>query len=227
MSPQSLFPSIFKDTQIYAHTYSYIPRIQLKSGEKIMGQSLLYLLDSAANNNLSTLFSVLICFNRVWLFATLLTNVHKSQSCLTLVHGLLQARTLEWVDMPSSRGSSWPRDWLVLLYTWAQRLNPGLLFSALAGGCLSLAPPGKPLYTLCCAVLSHFNHVQLFATLWTVACQAPLFIGFFRQENWSGFPRSPPRDLPDPGMEPTSPTALALQEDSLLLPPGKPHRTYL
>ena len=116
MSPQSLFPSIFKDTQIYAHTYSYIPRILLKSGEKIMGQSLLYLLDSAANNNLSTLFSVLICFNRVWLFATLLTNVHKSQSCLTLVHGLLQARTLEWVDMPSSRGSSWPRDHIRVFY---------------------------------------------------------------------------------------------------------------
>ena len=36
-----------------------------------------------------------------------------------------------------------------------------------------------------CATLSPFSHVQLFATLWTVACQAPLSMGFFRQEYWS------------------------------------------
>ena len=76
-------------------------------------------------------------------------------------------------------------------------------------------------------MLSHLSCVRPFATLWTVAQKAPLFIGFFRQEYWSGLPRPPPRDLPDPGMEPTSPIALALQEDSLLLPPGKPRRTYL
>ena len=45
-------------------------------------------------------------------------------------------------------------------------------------------------------------------------------MGFPRQEYWSGFPFPPPRDLPDPGMEPRSP---ALQVDSLLLAPsGKP-----
>ena len=75
--------------------------------------------------------------------------------------------------------------------------------------------------------LGCFSRVQPFATLWTVARQALLFIGFFRQEYWSGLPRPSPRDLPDPGMKPTSPTALAVQEDSLLLPPGKPRRTYL
>ena len=41
--------------------------------------------------------------------------------------------------------------------------------------------------------------------------------GFSRQEYWSGLPRPPPRDLPDPGIEPMSPAAPALQVDSLLL----------
>ena len=50
------------------------------------------------------------------------------------------------------------------------------------------------------------------ATPWTVACQAPLSMGFFRQEYWSRLPFPSPRDLPNPGIEPTSRT---LQEDSL------------
>ena len=56
-----------------------------------------------------------------------------------------------------------------------------------------------------CAVLSRFSHVQLFATLWTVACQAPLSMGFSRQEYRSGLPFLSPGDLPDPGIEPMSP----------------------
>ena len=51
-------------------------------------------------------------------------------------------------------------------------------------------------------MLSHFSHVQLFVTLWAVACQAPLSMGFSRQEYWSGLPSPPPGDLPDPGIEP-------------------------
>ena len=47
-------------------------------------------------------------------------------------------------------------------------------------------------------VLSCFSCVQLFVTLWTVACQAPLSMGFSRQEHWSGLPFPPPGDLPDP-----------------------------
>ena len=70
-------------------------------------------------------------------------------------------------------------------------------------------------------MLSYFSHVQLFAMLWTVVHQAPLCMGFSRQEYWSGWPCPPLRNLPDPGMEPRSP---ALQADSLLSePPGKPH----
>ena len=59
-------------------------------------------------------------------------------------------------------------------------------------------------------VLSHFNHIQLFVTLWTVALQAPMSMGFSRQEYWSGLPRPPPGDLPDPGTEPKSPASPAL-----------------
>ena len=44
-----------------------------------------------------------------------------------------------------------------------------------------------------------------FATLWTEACQALLSMGFPRQEHWSGLPFPPPGDLPDPGIEPSSP----------------------
>ena len=51
---------------------------------------------------------------------------------------------------------------------------------------------------------------------WTVAHQTPLSMGFSRQEYWSGLP-SPSVDLPDPGIEPISPEALALQVDSLLV----------
>ena len=47
-------------------------------------------------------------------------------------------------------------------------------------------------------------HVQLFAALRTVARQAPLSVGFPRQEDWSGLPFPPPGDLPDPGIEPAS-----------------------
>jgi len=48
--------------------------------------------------------------------------------------------------------------------------------------------------------------------MWTVACQAPLSMGFSRQEYWSGLPCPPPRDLPNPGIKFRSP---ALQADSL------------
>ena len=54
------------------------------------------------------------------------------------------------------------------------------------------------------AWLSRLSRVRLFATLWTVAGQAPLSTGFTRQEYWSGLPYPPPGDLPDPGIEPAS-----------------------
>ena len=56
------------------------------------------------------------------------------------------------------------------------------------------------------------SRVQLFGTPWTIAHQAPLSMGFSRQEYWSGVPFPSPGDLPDPGIEPGS---LALQADYL------------
>ena len=62
--------------------------------------------------------------------------------------------------------------------------------------------------------------VRLFATPWTIAHQAPLSMGFSRQEYWSGLPFPSPRDLPKPGIKPRS---LALQADVLTSKPaGKP-----
>ena len=72
-------------------------------------------------------------------------------------------------------------------------------------------------------MLSRASVVSNFATLWSIACQAPLSMGFFRQEYWSGLPCSPPEDLPNPGIEPASLMSPALAGGFLpLAPPGKP-----
>ena len=54
------------------------------------------------------------------------------------------------------------------------------------------------------------SRVQLFATPWTVAHQALLSVEFSRQKYWSGLPSPSPRDLPDPGVKPTTPVSPAL-----------------
>ena len=65
---------------------------------------------------------------------------------------------------------------------------------------------------------------RLFATSWTLAHQAPLFMGLSQQEYWSGLPFPPPGNLPNPGTEPRSP---AFQVYSLPYePPGKAFPTY-
>ena len=69
------------------------------------------------------------------------------------------------------------------------------------------------------------SRVRLFVTPWTVAHQAPPSMGFSRQEYWSGLPFPSPGDLPNPGIEPTSPP---LQADALTSePPGKPNKCEL
>ena len=60
-----------------------------------------------------------------------------------------------------------------------------------------LSPVNLPILVL--------NHVSDSAIPWTVACQAPLFMGFSKQEYWSGLPFPPPGDLPHPGIKPASP----------------------
>ena len=125
-------------------------------------------------------------------------EVKVAQSCPTLcdpmdytVCGILQARILEWVAFPFSRGSSQPRD-----YTQVFRIEGGSFTSWATKFFISA------LYILCTQLLSC---VWLFATPWTVAHQAPLFMGFSRQEYWSGLLCPPPGDLPNPGIESRSP----------------------
>ena len=64
------------------------------------------------------------------------------------------------------------------------------------------------------------SRVRLFAIPWTIAYQAPLYTGFSRQEYWSGLPFPSPGDLPDPGINPGSPTLW-----QMLYPPS--HRNKL
>ena len=74
-------------------------------------------------------------------------------------------------------------------------------------------------------MLSRVSGVQLFATLWTVACQALLSMKFSRQEYWSRLPFPSPEYLPNPGTEARSP---ALQGDTLSSePPGKLLLVYI
>ena len=72
-------------------------------------------------------------------------------------------------------------------------------------------------------VLSHISRVRLFATPWTVACQAPLSMRFSRQEYWSRLPFPPPGCLPNPGSNPCLLHFLYWQEGSL--PMGKLAKT--
>ena len=111
---------------------------------------------------------------------------------------------------PASRGSygviekAWPlapaTQWLEFQsYCGYRCTSRSILFNLLAP-CIFIYEV-KPL-----------SRVRLFATPWTVANQAPLSMGFSRQEYWSGLPFPSPGDLPNPGIEPRSP---AFQADAL------------
>ena len=72
-------------------------------------------------------------------------------------------------------------------------------------------------------MLSHFSCVRLFATLWTVAHQAPLSMGFSRQEYWWGLPVPSPGNLLNPGIKPVSPVSPTVAGGFFTAePPGKP-----
>ena len=77
--------------------------------------------------------------------------------------------------------------------------------------------PDVAVVFLSTCILSHFSHVWPFVTPWTMAHHAPLSMGFSRQEYWSALPCPSPGDLRYLGTEPASPSAPALQGDSLLL----------
>ena len=87
----------------------------------------------------------------------------------------------------------------------------------------SFPPPLQPSHPGPACMLSHFSCILLYLTLWTVACQASLFMGLSRQEYWSRLPFPPPGDLPDPEIDSASLISPALEMSSLpLMWPGKP-----
>ena len=112
------------------------------------------------------------------------------------VHGIFQARILEWVAISSFRGSSWPRD----------RTHVSYVFCTVG---------------LCMWVLSC---VWVFCDPMGCSLPGSSVHGFSRQGYWSGLPFPPPRDLPNPGIEPMSLMSSALASRFLTTePPGKPH----
>ena len=143
----------------------------------------------------------------VCVYVCVCVHAESLQSCPTLcdptdcspsgssVHGILQASILEWVAMPSSTGSSAPRD--------QTHVSCGC---CMAGGLFTAEPPGETQWkagnaierlgreiqeTIKCRLLlllSRFSHVRLCVTLQMEAHQAPSSLGFSRQEHWSGLP---------------------------------------
>ena len=114
----------------------------------------------------------------------------------------MQSRERRWVEMPArpahQRGlTAVPLCWLSTCGRFSSwRDCKGRYISHDSN--IYIAPS----LTMCCVL--NRSVVSLFATLWTVAHQAPQSMGFSRQEYWSGLPFLPPGDLPDPGIEPES-----------------------
>ena len=136
------------------------------------------------------------------------------------LHTWTGAHTEAFLDLQPANGRLW--DFLTSVITaWANSYSKSQ----------SVNVPSSPfpfLHIHLClrrAVLRHFSHVWLFATLWTVAHQAPLSMGVSRQEYWTGLPCPPPGDLYHPGIELLSPVVPALQADSLPLSQwGSPYK---
>ena len=131
------------------------------------------------------------------------------------IHGILHTRILEWVAIPFSRGSSWPKDRNLVSSTEDK-------FSLVKKKKKknSLKDQDKWIQVKTLAKSKHFfkgalkhffvvvqllSSVWLFVTLWTVACQALMSKEFSRQEHWNGLPLFSPGDLPGPGIASMSP----------------------
>ena len=127
--------------------------------------------------------------SRVQLFVSSWTVAHKAPPCMQF------CRQEYWsgLPFPSPRHLSNPG------------IEPGS--PALRADVLPSEPPGnhKVLTEQSVVNVKSLSPVQLFVTPWTVAYQAPLSMGFSRQEYWNGSPLPSPGDLPNPGIEPASP----------------------
>ena len=133
---------------------------------------------------------------------------------------------LNWTDV--SKGSTWPNGWRQTQkeslswtkntplskcwnFTYRSVIFPDSRYTILKHLFLIISPSclygiwfslsaKHPNPSVCC-VPSHLNHVQPFATPWTVAHQAPLSMGFFPKEYWSGLSCPPSGELPNPGIQ--------------------------
>ena len=150
-------------------------------------------------------------------------------------HGILQARILEWVAFPVSRGSSQPSDRTEVSHkaggffpSWSQRKAPKVTkhirnFQTLSFSkkcfqkCYKIFQDVQEesrylVFLVKCTLVNMYakwnevaHRVQLFANPWTIAYQAPPSMEFSRQEYWSGLPLSSPGDLPTQGSNPGLP----------------------
>ena len=159
--------------------------------------------------------------SHVWLFVSPWTLAHQAPLSVEI----LQARILEWVAIPFSKRSYQSRDWIQvkgccvnisLFFLLSQLFFLLLELAAISSRqlTLSISSPlliqwieishGGNSCTMCACMVCRFSHVRLFATLWMIAQQASLSMGFSRQEYWSGLPCPPPGDLSNQGIEPSS-----------------------
>ena len=89
-----------------------------------------------------------------------------------------------------------------------------------------LQPQKRSDFVCVCVCAQSLSCVQPFATPWTVVCQAPLCMGFSRQEYWNRLPFPPPGKLPDPGVEPECPVTPELAGRFFTICPSGKHCTY-
>ena len=147
--------------------------------------------------------------------------IHSCNSFIWSLHGALHGSAFIIYLFPRLNSSSlfcslW-RGWWYICSKDSRKYLSGVL---IVNGRLD---QNSAVLIICCVCAQALSCIWLFATPWTVAYQAPLSIGFFRQEYWSGFPLPSPQDLPDLGIEPDLLSFLHWQADSLATePPGKP-----
>ena len=187
----------------YSFTPCYVAVLQESMWKELhncLSNSQQFLPGSKARPHLPTSFTISVA---IWLSSHEWNlSSDKDHCCCDLmdyslpgssVHEIFQARIVEQVgisffgDLPGIRIKS---------------LSP-----ALAGGFFTTEPPRQPTIPFICVCVCMLSHIQ------TVACQVPLSMGLSRQEYWTGLPFPPPGDIPNLGIEISSPMSPALQEN--------------
>ena len=154
-------------------------------------------------------FSSVHSLSCVWLFATPWTAARQASLSITNSQSLLKLMSIESV-MPSNR--------LILCRPLPL---PSLTFPSIRvftkESVLHIRWLKYWSFSFSISPSNEYSGLISFVILWTVAHQAPLSMGFSRQEYWSGLPCPAPGDLPNPGIEALPPACPALQVDSLRL----------